>query len=68
MTGQLYVALDFFPDAPKAEVDWSKTPPVLPTVSGPFEDLQQTIGSIVKRLDKVPLDVIGQDASRALKR
>jgi paraquat-inducible protein B len=67
LTGQLYVALDFFPDAPKATVDWDKTPPVLPTVSGPFEDLQQTIGSIVKRLDKVPLDVIGQDASRALK-
>lgn len=67
LTGQLYVALDFFPDAPKAAVDWSKTPPVLPTVSGPFEDLQQTIGSIVKRLDKVPLDVIGQDTSRALK-
>lgn len=67
LTGQLYVALDFFPDAPKASIDWDKTPPVLPTVSGPFEDLQQTIGSIVKRLDKVPLDVIGQDASRALK-
>jgi paraquat-inducible protein B len=67
LTGQLYVALDFFPDAPKAGVDWDKTPPVLPTVSGPFEDLQQTLGSIVKKLDKVPLDVIGQDTSRALK-
>ncbi len=26
LTGQLYIALDFFPDAPKAKVDWNARP------------------------------------------
>ncbi len=27
LTGQLYVALDFFPNAQKATVNWSANPP-----------------------------------------
>ena len=32
LTGQLYVALDFFPDAPKVKLDWSQDPAVFPVV------------------------------------
>ncbi len=32
LTGQLYVALDFFPNAPKATIDWSQDVPELPVV------------------------------------
>ena len=68
LTGQLYVALDFFPKAPKARIDWSKKPLVeLPTAPGALEDIQQTLGNIAGKLEKVPFDTIGNDLSRALK-
>ena len=67
LTGQLYVALDFFPKAPKAKIDWNKKPVELPTAPGALEDIQQTLGNIAGKLEKVPFDTIGNDLSRALK-
>ena len=32
ITGQLYVAFDLFPTAPKAKIDWSRDPTELPVV------------------------------------
>jgi paraquat-inducible protein B len=66
LTGQLYVALDFFPDAPKAKVDWSKTPPVLPTVPGGLQELQLMVANIAKNIEKLPLDKISADLRVAL--
>ena len=40
LTGQLYVALDFFPDAPRAKINWSRTPPEVPTTPGSLKDLR----------------------------
>ena len=67
LTGQLYVALDFFPKASRAQIDWSKKPVQLPTAPGALEDIQQTLGNIATKLEKVPFDTIGADLSRALK-
>ena len=61
LTQQLYIALDFFRDAPKAKMDWSKTPLELPTVPGSLEELQNALARIVKKLDKVPFDGIAAD-------
>src|SRR5699024_1869562 len=36
LTGQLYVALDFFPKAPKVAFDGQLDPLVVPTVAGSF--------------------------------
>ncbi|MES2356481.1 MAG: MlaD family protein [Pseudomonadota bacterium] len=66
LTQQLYIAMDFFADAPKTKIDWSKGPPVLPTLPGPFEELQATVSRIFKKLDKVPLDAISGDLRRTL--
>ena len=38
LTGQLFVAFDYFPDAPKAKVDWSQDPPELPVVPSTIPD------------------------------
>src|ERR1700675_252314 len=38
LTGQLFVALDYFPDAPKAKIDWSQPVPVLPVVPSTLPD------------------------------
>lgn len=67
LTGQLFIALDFFPHAPKAKIDWSKTPVVLPTMPGALSDIQESLGEIVKKLNKVPFDAIGTDLDRTLR-
>jgi paraquat-inducible protein B len=66
LTGQLYVALDIFPDASKAKVDWSQDPPVMPVVPSTLPDLEAKISAIVAKLDKLPLEEIGNDAKKAL--
>jgi len=66
ITGQLYVAFDFYRDARKVKIDWNQDPVELPTVPGTVSDLEAKITAIVARLDKVPLDVIGDDLKKAL--
>ncbi len=66
LTGQLYVALDFFPKAPKARMDLSKTPPEIPTIPGGLGELQESITNIVSKLEKVPFDQLAQDLRKTL--
>lgn len=66
ITGQLYVALDFFPDAKKAEVDWSKEAPVIPTVPSTLPDLEAKVSSILAKLDKLPYEAIAKDVEKTL--
>ena len=66
LTGQLYVALDFFPGSPKVTLDLAKKPPEIPTIPGTFEELQETLTGIVKKLDKLQIDEIGGDARKVL--
>jgi paraquat-inducible protein B len=62
----LYVALDFFPNAPKAKIDWTKTPPEIPTVPGGLHELQTIVTNIGRKIEKMPLDQIGRDLDQAL--
>lgn len=67
LTGQLYVALDFFPKAPLPdELDLNASPPQLPTTPGTFDELQAKLGDIVTKIGKVPFDQIGQVARTAM--
>ena len=66
LTGQLYVALDFFPNAQKATMDWSANPPELPTVPGGLQSLQDSISSLVAKLNKIPFEGIGNNAQKTL--
>lgn len=66
LTGQLYVAFDFFPDAPRAKVDWSADPVELPTVPSPLPDLEKRLGSILAKLDALPYAAIGGELKTAL--
>lgn len=66
VTGQLYVALDFFPGAKPGKADWNAEPPSLPTQRGSLDELQTTLLRIVDRLDKLPLNEIGQDTHKAI--
>jgi paraquat-inducible protein B len=67
LTGQLYIALDFFPDAPKVKGDlMAKKPPEIPTIPGTFEELQNNLANVVKKLDKLQIEEIGADTRKLL--
>jgi paraquat-inducible protein B len=56
LTGQKYVGLDVEKGAPADHVNWNEHPPTFPTASGGLDEIQDSIGSIAKKLDKVPFD------------
>jgi paraquat-inducible protein B len=56
LTGQKYVALDFHTEVPPDPVGWDSKPAVFPTTTGALDDIQDSVGSIAKKLDKVPFD------------
>ncbi len=66
LSGQLYVALDYFPDAPRVELDWNREVPQWPVVSGGFEAMERKVTSILDKLDGLPLDEIGRGVVKGL--
>jgi len=65
ISGQRYVALEYFPDAPEARIDWAKDPPEFPVVPGKLENIELQIKSILAKLDTVPQE-IGNDLKKTL--
>jgi paraquat-inducible protein B len=58
LTGQKYVAVDVKRGAARDHVDWDEHPPIFPTASGGLDEIQDSIGSVAEKLDKVPFDEI----------
>jgi paraquat-inducible protein B len=61
LTGKLYVALDFLPGSPRAAFDASIRPLELPTANGTFQELEASIGRLVKKVNDLPLEQIAAD-------
>ncbi len=51
LTGQQYVALDFFPDTPKFTLNPKEKPMQLPSIPGSFDDMEKSVAGIIKKLD-----------------
>jgi paraquat-inducible protein B len=66
ITGKLYVAFDFFPDAAKAQIDWSAETPVVPSVPSTLPDLEAKVMGILAKLDKIPYEAIGIDIEKTI--
>jgi paraquat-inducible protein B len=66
ITGQLFVALDFYTNAPKQKVDWNQDPVELPVVPSTVSDIEAKLTNIIAKLDKLPLEAIGDDLRKAL--
>jgi paraquat-inducible protein B len=66
LTGQLFVALDYFPNTPKGKMDWSRDPVELPVIASTLTDIEAKVTGIVAKLDKMPLEAIGTDIAKAL--
>ncbi|TDG02799.1 MCE family protein [Paraburkholderia guartelaensis] len=66
LTGQLYLAADFFPDAPKAAVNWASSPPEVPTIPGNLQRLQDNVTQLLAKLNTIPFDTIGKNTQQTL--
>lgn len=65
LTGQLYVALDDFPKAPKVAFE-AGDPLVVPTVAGEFDQLQVQLANIVSKIERLPIEEIAGDLRATL--
>ena len=51
LTGQLYISLDFFPDASPFTIDWNAKVPEFPSIPGTLGDLKANLSGILKKAD-----------------
>ena len=61
ITGQLFVDLDFHPDAPPAQVKYDHTFPEVPTIPAPLQIITARVNELLAKIDTVPIEKIGQD-------
>lgn len=61
ITGQKYVDFDFYPDAPVRRVNREGIYPEIPTLPATIEEMGAKITKILARLDKLPVEQIGDD-------
>ena len=66
LTGSVFVAIDFFPGAPPAMLDWSQTPVQLPTVPGQLQVIETKVTDLINKLDKMPLQQIGDELTATI--
>ena len=66
LTGELFVAFEYFPNAPKVKLDWSRDPLELPVVAGGFANIEAKLSSILTKVDNMPLNAIGTEVKDAL--
>jgi len=72
LTGQLYVALDFFPGTPKVKprkdvrLDDDDLPE-MPVVQSSLLQLQDAISAIARKVQKFPLEQVGTDLQETLR-
>jgi paraquat-inducible protein B len=66
LTGQLYVAMDFDPKAPKIAYNPKARPLEIPTVGGSFDKLQEQLQAFVDKLGKIPIDDLANNLNGSL--
>lgn len=67
VSGQLYVALEYFPGVKPAKVVWDHDPPMIPTTKASFEELSATLNRFVAKLDRLPIDTVAKDVQATVK-
>jgi len=66
LTGELYVAFEYIPDAPKPKLDWNSDPLELPVVPGGLANLESKLNSILGKIDAMPLNAIASEVKDAI--
>jgi paraquat-inducible protein B len=58
LTGQLYIALDFYPKAEKVVFDPTARPVSIPTIPGSLEQLQEKLEGMINKINQLPIERI----------
>lgn len=66
LTGQLFVDIDFHPDAPKARVEYEQNFPVVPTIPAPLQVITARVNELLSKLERMPIEQIGKDLGDTL--
>jgi paraquat-inducible protein B len=73
LTGERYVALEYHPDAPLPDIDWTAKPFEMPLVKGELADIESRVTSvlgqvdaILDKVDRIPLPEIGARIDTAM--
>jgi paraquat-inducible protein B len=66
VTGQRFISLGYVPKAAKANITWTQAPVELPTVVSTLPEIEEKLGRIIDKIEKVPLDAIGEDVKKAI--
>lgn len=66
VTGQRFVAFEMFPDVPRVNIDWAKSPVELPVMPSGMQDLEIKISSIVGKIEKMPMNEVAADLKKLL--
>ncbi|MDB5993430.1 MAG: mammalian cell entry protein [Pseudomonas sp.] len=61
LTGQLYIALDFYPKADKVVFDATARPVSIPTIPGSLEQLQEKLEGMVNKINQLPIERIANN-------
>ncbi|WP_373510136.1 intermembrane transport protein PqiB [Thiocapsa sp.] len=74
LTGERYIALDYDPQAPKPQIDWSRDPLEIPVTPSGLDDLESKLNAILDQtseilatIDKLPLATIAATLDSAVK-
>jgi paraquat-inducible protein B len=66
LTGGLQVEFDMRPDVEPATLLVGGAYPELPTIPAPFDEMTASIGGVIAKIDRLPLDQIGRDLQASL--
>jgi len=66
LTGQLYVKLDIFEDAPPVKLSFYGDLPVIPSLPSSSQEIMQGVTRFVKKLEQLPLEAIGEDLQNTM--
>ena len=66
ITGSMYIALDYFPDEPPAELGSFQEYTTIPTISGGFSRIEQQISSLLDKVNRLPLEETVTGANQAI--
>ena len=66
VTGQQFVALDFFPNAAPVRTSYKGSYPVISTLPTQIEEIASKVGQFITKLDKLPIEQIGNDLKDTL--
>lgn len=67
LTGQTYVAFEYFANADKPSTDWSRDLPELPVMKSSVVEIEDKLTSVLAKIDKLPIEDLGRTLNLDLK-